>query len=125
MACAYACSLSPVASSRCAALVAVPPSSAMHAPGRLRGRYSSHRRAASSANGRAASSRCLPSSEASSELAAARIWPASESALIIPVYQAPPRASVRSIASSAPGIGDGTSEVIFTSVPAWRATLSW
>src|SRR5690348_13791746 len=175
IACANACSLSPVASSRCAAFVAVPLNSARHAPGRLRGRYSSHRRAASSANGRAASSRCSPSSAASSDLAKARIWPASESALIIGVYHPPPRASVRSVASSGPGSGTArkkaastpstavtaarasspprsvtrillarvsaastvrtisplasslrsTSEVILTSVPACRATLSW
>jgi len=86
-ACAYACSFSPVASSRCAAFLAAPLSSAMHTPGRLRGRYSSHRRAASSPNGRAASSRWVPSSPARSVLAAVRICPASESALMIPVYQ--------------------------------------
>src|SRR5262249_27805934 len=104
IACAYACSLSPVASSRCAAFVAVPLSSARHAPGRLRGRYSSHRRAASSANGRAASSRCWPSSETRSDLAAVRIWSASESALIIPVYQ--PSTAVTAVMTASPVLLD-------------------
>ncbi len=58
----------------------------MQAPGLGAGRYSSHRRA-SSVNDRAASSRCGPSSDASSVLAADRIWPGRESAAMLPVYQ--------------------------------------
>ena len=86
IACAYACSPSPVASSRWAALRAVRSRSAKQAPGRGSGRYSSQRRAPSSPNGRAASSRPGPSSAASSAVPAARIA-AATAAVMAPVYQ--------------------------------------
>src|SRR5487761_673844 len=63
-------------------------SSAMQAPGRCRGRYSSHRRAASSVNGCAASFRCR-SSRAASSVIADRLM--SCAIPMLPVYQSSAR----------------------------------